>query len=143
MLSEIAEQLYMEKKLGKKVCWYQQFDSGNVLKISDVNGLIGRTALSMDYFMSTVDSDENPDPEAIRLNKIYCDPYMPRNDPALIQILECLGKKAYNPTFSDIRILDVPDGSDWKISDYDGVETVYWSETPIHVSYESGSKEGE
>lgn len=46
-----------------------------------------------------------------------------RADPALIQVIEELGKAANTP-YSDLRIVDVPDDVQWYISEHDGNETV-------------------
>ncbi len=46
-----------------------------------------------------------------------------RNDPILLQVVELLGKKA-NGRCADLKIIDIPDGVDWEIDDYDGLERV-------------------
>jgi len=46
-----------------------------------------------------------------------------RDDPALVQVVEKLGKKA-NGGCANLKIEDVPAGSIWRIDEYDGNESV-------------------
>ena len=46
-----------------------------------------------------------------------------RNDPALIQVIEEIGDKA-NGQCADLKIVEIPDGVDWEIAEYDGMEHV-------------------
>ena len=46
-----------------------------------------------------------------------------RSDPDLIAVIEMLGDKA-NGMCADLRIAEIPDGSDFGISEYDGNEEV-------------------
>lgn len=46
-----------------------------------------------------------------------------RNDPILIEVIEELGVNA-NSRYSNIKIVEIPDGTDWKIDEYDGMERV-------------------
>lgn len=46
-----------------------------------------------------------------------------RNDKNLITVIRMLGEKA-NGKFSELKIIQIPDGVDWEISEYDGIETV-------------------
>lgn len=48
-----------------------------------------------------------------------------RNDEALIEIVERLGSAA-NGSFANLKVVEIPDGYDYEISDYDGVETIYY-----------------
>lgn len=45
-----------------------------------------------------------------------------RSDPDLIAVVKKLGEKA-NGWAAELRIVDIPDGIDYSISDYDGIET--------------------
>ena len=47
-----------------------------------------------------------------------------RNDPVLIKVVEALGEKA-NGTFAELKIVEIPDGTDWEIDEYDGSETIH------------------
>lgn len=46
-----------------------------------------------------------------------------RNDPALIQTVEELGQKA-NGFCADLTIVEIPDGVDWILMEYDGSEHI-------------------
>lgn len=46
-----------------------------------------------------------------------------RNDPALVETVETLGKAA-NDAFADLKIKELPKGTLYRISEYDGLETV-------------------
>lgn len=51
-------------------------------------------------------------------------PYMiPRDDPALVEVVEKLGKDA-NMLYSDLSIVEIPDNVNWYIEEYDGLEWV-------------------
>ena len=45
-----------------------------------------------------------------------------RDDPILVQVVEEMGEAA-DGDMAELRIADVPDGIDWYIDEYDGVET--------------------
>lgn len=46
-----------------------------------------------------------------------------RADPLLVQTVNELGEKA-NGRFADLKIVEIPDGVDWTIEEYDGQEWV-------------------
>lgn len=48
---------------------------------------------------------------------------IPRDDPALIQVVEQLGGDAAN-RFSELKIVEIPDDVKWTIAEYDGLEWV-------------------
>lgn len=47
----------------------------------------------------------------------------PRHDPHLVAAIEALGEKA-NGQYSQLRIVEIPDGTDYEISEYDGNEHI-------------------
>ena len=55
------------------------------------------------------------------------DLHVNRTCPILIEFVE------RNPEL-DIKVVEIPDNSHWIISNYDGVETIYHSDSPIRVS---------
>lgn len=57
-----------------------------------------------------------------------------RNDSILIQVIEELGAAA-NGQCADLRIADIPDGSKYRIDEYDGSESV---ETPDSYEWQTG-----
>jgi hypothetical protein len=48
---------------------------------------------------------------------------IPRNDPALVQTVEELGKQAMDK-YACLKVVDIPEGIDWVIEEYDGKEWV-------------------
>lgn len=48
---------------------------------------------------------------------------IPRDDPALVQVVEELGAAAHG-RHADLRVVEIPDGVDYEIDEYDGSEHV-------------------
>lgn len=48
---------------------------------------------------------------------------IPRNDPALIQVIEEMGARA-NGSYAELKIVEIPDDVKWTISEYDGNEHI-------------------
>ena len=46
-----------------------------------------------------------------------------RDDTVLVQVVEELGDLA-NGTYSNLKIVDIPDGVSWVLEDYDGMESI-------------------
>jgi hypothetical protein len=58
------------------------------------------------------------------LNEYYfTDDKIERNDPLLIQVVERLGDKA-NGDCAELEIVEIPDGTDYTIEEYDGNEHI-------------------
>ena len=49
-----------------------------------------------------------------------------RNDPLLVEVVEELGDRA-NGECASLSVVNVPDGIDWEIDDYDGIESIHES----------------
>lgn len=60
--------------------------------------------------------------EYSRANQIY-DRNIDRADPALIQTVEELGDLA-DGEFAELKIVTIPDGVKWEVTEYDGMEQV-------------------
>lgn len=61
--------------------------------------------------------------EAKKFLGINHDGDIERNDPRLVDAVEKLGDKA-NGFCAELKIVDIPDGVDWIIENYDGKEWV-------------------
>lgn len=48
---------------------------------------------------------------------------IPRNSELLIQVIQELGEEA-NGDYSKLRIIEIPNGINWEVDDYDGMERV-------------------
>lgn len=46
-----------------------------------------------------------------------------RNDSVLVEVVEVLGEKA-NGRCADLKVVEIPDGVDWQVEEYDGNEWV-------------------
>jgi hypothetical protein len=67
----------------------------------------------------------NPDSNSDQHNHfIYYPMSIDRTDPKLIQVVEELGEKA-NDQNAELKIIEIPDGVDYEIDEYDGVESVH------------------
>lgn len=53
-----------------------------------------------------------------------------RQDPILIEVVEELRDKA-SGRFGRLEVVEIPDNCYYKIDEYDGVETIYYSDTEI------------
>lgn len=53
-----------------------------------------------------------------------------RTDEKLIKCVEELGREA-NGVCADLQVIEIPDNSFYKIYEYDGLETIYYSKTEI------------
>ena len=76
----------------------------------------------------TVRWEEMPTPERIAHNKArkaqtLTDIDIPRNDPALVAVVEELGQAASN-FWAKLEIVEIPDDVEWQIEEYDGLEHV-------------------
>ncbi len=59
-------------------------------------------------------------------NKLcFHDNDIPRNDETLIKVIEELGIEKSSGELACLKIVEIPDGVDWEISDYDGMETIH------------------
>jgi hypothetical protein len=48
---------------------------------------------------------------------------IPRDDPILVEIVESMGEKSFGG-FAELKVVDIPDGIEWQIDEYDGLEWV-------------------
>ena len=53
---------------------------------------------------------------------VYCG-YLKRDDPILALVVRELGAEV-DTSYSDLVVITIPDGVDWFISNYDGIETI-------------------
>lgn len=68
--------------------------------------------------------------EKLQVNTFYSDFTIPtgsswdRTDPLLVKLVEELGTKADGP-HAELEVVEIPDGVEWEISEYDGIETIH------------------
>lgn len=66
-----------------------------------------------------------PNPQDYKLHEHVMIDSRPDNraDPILIHVVETLGDKA-NGSHANIKIVEIPDGIQWEIGEYDGIEHI-------------------
>ena len=129
-LSALASTELAAKK-GLTLTWYKQVGykhNGNV-KYVRVKGIPGK---SWGWF-SALTKDCGEELKELPSDLYYypsCHEDESRSDPDLIEVIERLGEKA-NGMCASLAIKEVPDGADFKITDYDGKENV----VPLRMSW--------
>jgi len=63
---------------------------------------------------------DNPE-ESLEAHNLFT--WDKRNDPILIEVVEALGEDAWG-SYSELKVVEIPDEVDWEIVDYDGMEHV-------------------
>ena len=53
----------------------------------------------------------------------WYDRHIDRDDPVLVEVVEVLGEKA-NGSCADLKVVEIPDGIEWQLEEYDGNEWV-------------------
>jgi hypothetical protein len=53
----------------------------------------------------------------------FMDRDIPRNDKDLVEVVESLGNLA-NGSYSSLRVVEIPDGVEWQVEEYDGSEWI-------------------
>lgn len=113
-LSYKATMQYAEIK-GIKL--YARFDD-TTKKIYGNKAYIGNDAILHHYSTSPIIEGEEPP------NKRYwSDRDIERDDPILVQIVKEMGKEA-NGYYADLKIIEIPDGIEFTIEEYDGNEHI-------------------
>lgn len=60
--------------------------------------------------------------------KVICDDHRShenRTCPELIKVIEAMGEKEASGQLGELRIVEIPDGVEWEIDEYDGVESIH------------------
>jgi hypothetical protein len=53
-----------------------------------------------------------------------------RDDPDLVQVVELLGEQSWG-NFASLKVVEIPDGTNWYIHEYDGIESIH----EVHQSW--------
>ena len=56
---------------------------------------------------------------------------VPRNDPDLVDLVESMGAEANGPC-SSLKVVEIPDGVNWQLEEYDGIEWI----AEVHRTWE-------
>ena len=120
-ISNEAEIEYLKLK-GLKAYFYEQVK----YEYKDGRNLYKKVNSSKDTFMTitfTKDYGESFEEWPKKDSGYFYSSDIPRDDPDLIKVIEKLGKKANNQ-FSDLKIVEIPDGTEYIIDEYDGLEHI-------------------
>ena len=125
-LSPLAETEYSKKK-GITLTWYEGiggYPYKAYRKVTDISGLHGHGLRPIALMPSNTDLGDTLTeiPSANLVYRLWRDDEN-RADPDLIEVIERLGDKA-DGCFASLAIKEVPDGSEFEITEYDGNEDV-------------------
>lgn len=113
-LSPVAIREYLKRK-GMDCFFYDNSSFDSLIKVSGAKN-------SLFIYCSTKDLGERTTWE--QMEGSYFNPReIPRNDIDLVEVVEILKSKA-SGRYSDLRVVKIPDGIEWEIDEYDGLETV-------------------
>lgn len=62
--------------------------------------------------------------DAYTKSVLYCRD-IPRNDPLLARTVEDLGSEIASGRFAELCVVEIPDGIDYEIDEYDGLESIH------------------
>jgi hypothetical protein len=113
-LSHEAMMMYAEKK-GIKLYPYMTNEEGEYVPIKDGDDLNCFNRCS--WYMRTYFIKDDPNSELFSEHNIN------RADPALIATIEALKEKA-NGSGAKLKIVEIPEGIEWEVTEYDGREQV-------------------
>ena len=113
-LSPLAVSEYLKRK-GKECFCYDNSFSEKMKKVDIENA-------NLFVIYSTKDLGKEITWEDLK-GSYFREGDIPRDDTDLVEVVEYLKDKA-NARFSELKIVEIPDGIEWEISEYDGLETV-------------------
>ena len=118
-VSQEAYELYAKKK-GIEIFSYdfRCENSKPTYRKTNAGSSIFNATFTKDFGDYIEMSDDDFDKYCLNLNESH------REDPVLIEVVEELGKRA-NSRFSELVVVDIPDGMEYEIDDYDGIETLH------------------
>lgn len=53
-----------------------------------------------------------------------CEYWIPRDDAALVQVVEEMGQSAWGQ-FAELKVVEIPEDVQWGIGEYDGIEYIF------------------
>lgn len=118
-VSQEAYELYAKKK-GIEIFSYKLECRNDkpIYRKTDMGSSIFTITFTKDFGDCVELSDDNSEKYILELCSNH------REDPVLIEVVEELGDRANSP-FSKLVVVDIPDGMEYEIDDYDGVETLH------------------
>jgi len=119
-LSVKAQLRYLELQ-GKKGYVYKISYKNDKATYSKITSIDKIDTKSSNYYVVEKDYGYTTDTIFESYKNVYPET---RNDPLLVQVVEELGDKA-NGWAAELRIVEIPDGIDWELEDYDGIESIH------------------
>ena len=118
-VSQEAYELYAKKK-GIEIFSYKLECRNDkpIYRKTDTGSSILTHVFTKDFGDYVELSDDNSEKYILELRGNH------REDPVLIEVVEELGERANSP-FSKLVVVDIPDGMEYEIDEYDGLETLH------------------
>ena len=127
-VSKDGYMLYAKKK-GLPLYLYESDYTGNgefIYKKSNNDKSILRSYFTKDFGGYVKINNADYEKYCLYLGSKY------RKDPTLIEVVEELGDKA-SGFCGELAVLEIPDNCYYKIDEYDGYESIYYSSTEIFI----------
>jgi len=129
-LSHKAEALYAKRKYGLTLYFYKQIKykhDGHIPEYEQINpdestGRLFTNVYTRDFGPSFKES-EVPDYSDYFFYESFYDSET-RSDPILIEVIEELGEEEASGSCAALSIVEIPDGVNFEISEYDGKEHI-------------------
>jgi hypothetical protein len=112
-------------KLKGKELWFYRANPANFKEMVIDNGCNEKTIFSTAFdknFGETM--SEETTSEAYKQN-YFSNFDISRDDKDLIEVVEKLGSKRSSGSCSCLQVVEIPDGVEYEITDYDGIETLH------------------
>lgn len=119
-VSDEAHELYAKKKGITLYRYYDIYERYILTKTKRKDSGLFTYYFTKDYgeWVKETEMDDNDWETYFHLNDEH------RTDPTLIEVVEELGEKA-SGNYSKLKVVEIPDGMDYVIDDYDGFETLH------------------
>lgn len=118
-VSQEAYELYAKKKGIELFAYKLDFKNGKpIYRKTDMGSSIFTITFTKDFGDCIEFSNNNSEKCCLSLRDNH------REDPVLIEVVEELGERANSP-FAKLVVVDIPDGMEYEIDDYDGFETLH------------------
>jgi hypothetical protein len=114
-LSNLAIQEYLKRK--RKKAYFYKEDKNKFIKLKNLN------EETWTVYVFTKNLGESFSEWPKNDSSYIYDREIKRDDPDLVKVVKQLGDKA-NGRYAELRVIKIPDGVLWEISDYDGMESV-------------------
>lgn len=98
-------------------------DAG-VLRYAEIKGISLYSEMESAWGTSFFTVDEENGNYKLSNEVYFCSRSIKRDDPVLIRVVEEMGHLA-DGELASLRVVEIPDGIEWEIEEYDGNETVH------------------